>query len=1195
MNHNNNNNEYEIIDSHTSSYPSNRNSNHSRYPYTNNPNQPLSNTNYKDWLTMCQGNQPYRDKPQTLVDTGVAISTGLIILGTIMTGFPALTPWGIGIVSFGTLLPVLWPSGETDKRVWIEFMEYGGTIFKPLLENQKEKAQGILQGFHLPINSYQNGITTWQNLRKSHIPGTPPSSALREAARVARTRIDIANSALSRISEIQSAQFGAAILPFYAQAATLHLNLLSQAVQFADQLKADAENQPTQDAGTSDEYHRLLKQYTQQYTDYCVKTYQEGLTTLKNAPDMTWNIYNTYRRDMTLLVLDYIAVFPNFDIRQYPTGTHSELTREIYTNALIKERPNPPIPIPIAQRETELTRPPHLFSRLNRLFLFSTTDPSPSALSAVQNGFTFTNNNSVQDSQIYRLINSPEPTENRQQIIISNTDVYRIELTLRQNYFITHNINFYTLDGITRRYNSGSTPETPTIINFQLPEFSADKIPPYGLGTKYSHILSYMKISPNRHNIALPNERHLSFAWTHTSVNFDNEISNQIVTQIPAVKARSLDTSSSVISGPGHTGGDLVLFRSRMEFQCFVPTETKYKIRMRYVAYSPNNSINLTLNITGKVNYGLRALNIRSTVPSEKDAVNPKYNDFQYLYFHTQDPNEIAIVNFYSLTNMTLLSNNFAGNTLVIDKIEFLPVTQTLEENLETQKLEKIQQTVNTFFTNHTKNILNIETTDYEIDQTAILVESLSEEQYPQEKMILLDTMKQAKQFSQSRNLLQNGDFSSFIGWTINNDLTLQTNNPIFKGQYLHILGARTTEIDNTIFPTYVYQKIDESKLKPYTRYVVRGCISNSKDLELFVTRYNKEIHKILNIPNDSSHMNAEIQTNSYEAQSYSFRNENNNLTNQQSPYPTTSNHSGYSESTLISSNFENENAFSFSIDTGNLDFNENLGIGILFKISNPDGYAALGNLEVIEEQPLTEEEVNRVTEKENRWKQVRNNQQKETEQAYYQAQQAIDALFINSQHQMLKIETTIQDIVVAETFIDKIPYIYKEWLPNEPGMNYTLYQGLKQQISQAYMLYRNRNLIQNGNFINSTTNWFTSPDAKVQQIDNTSILVIPNWSTQVSQNINLPQQNHQYLLRVIAKKEGIGNGYVKISDCTKHVETLIFTSCDYNNNAMWNEPMGYVTKTMHITPHTNQVRIDIGETEGTFKINSVELICIKN
>lgn len=80
------------------------------------------------------------------------------------------------------------------------------------------------------------------------------------------------------------------------------------------------------------------------------------------------------------------------------------------------------------------------------------------------------------------------------------------------------------------------------------------------------------------------------------------------------------------------------------------------------------------------------------------------------------------------------------------------------------------------------------------------------------------------------------------------------------------------------------------------------------------------------------------------------------------------------------------------------------------------------------------------------------------------------------------------------------------------------------------------------------------------------------NWSAQVSQHINVPQQNDQYLLRVIAKKEGIGNGYVKISDYTTHVKTLIFTSSDSTHDTMWDGSLGYVTKTMHIMPQTKQI-----------------------
>ncbi|PEA01648.1 hypothetical protein [Bacillus cereus] len=38
----------------------------------------------------------------------------------------------------------------------------------------------------------------------------------------------------------------------------------------------------------------------------------------------------------------------------------------------------------------------------------------------------------------------------------------------------------------------------------------------------------------------------------------------------------------------------------------------------------------------------------------------------------------------------------------------------------------------------------------------------------------------------------------------------------------------------------------------------------------------------------------------------------------------------------------------------------------------------------------------------------------------------------------------------------------------------------------------------------------------------------------------------------------------------------------------------GFVTKTLEIFPDTEHIRIDIGETEGTFQIESVELICME-
>ncbi|TKI76091.1 pesticidial crystal protein, partial [Bacillus mycoides] len=119
---------------------------------------------------------------------------------------------------------------------------------------------------------------------------------------------------------------------------------------------------------------------------------------------------------------------------------------------------------------------------------------------------------------------------------------------------------------------------------------------------------------------------------------------------------------------------------------------------------------------------------------------------------------------------------------------------------------------------------------------------------------------------------------------------------------------------------------------------------------------------------------------------------------------------------------------FDFHIDTGEVDANTNVGIDVLFKISNPDGYATLGNLEVIEEGPLTGEALTHVKQKEKKWKQHMEKKRWETQQAYDPAKQAVDTLFTNEQE--LHYHITLDHIQNADRLVQSIPYVYHAWLP---------------------------------------------------------------------------------------------------------------------------------------------------------------------
>ncbi|AJS57595.1 hypothetical protein [Paenibacillus sp. IHBB 10380] len=459
-------------------------------------------------------------------------------------------------------------------------------------------------------------------------------------------------------------------------------------------------------------------------------------------------------------------------------------------------------------------------------------------------------------------------------------------------------------------------------------------------------------------------------------------------------------------------------------------------------------------------------------------------------------------------------------------------------------------------FTKNMENMLKIETTDYEIDQVANSIECMSDEQYSKNKMILWDEIKYAKQLSQFRNLLQNGDFEELYGfgkngWTISNNITIQADNPIFKGHYLHMSGAK--DIDGTVFPTYIYQKIDESKLKPYTRYQVRGFVGSSKDLGLVVTRYGKEVNVV---------MNPEYNT------------------------PVTD---GYTSDTCsCQPNLEKKHVvchdyhqFKFHIDIGQLNMSENIGIWVLFKISSPDGFATLDNLEVIEEGSITGETLEHVKQREKKWNYQMEKKRMETQQAYNQAKQAIDILFTSTQE--LQYDVTLNHIKNAERLVQSIPYVYNTWLRTVPGMNYDLYTDLTASIAQAHYLYDARNVITNSDFTQGLLGWHVTGKVEVQQMNGTSVLVLSNWSAGVSQDMHI-QHSHRYVLRVIAKKEGFGKGYVMIKDCDENQETLTFTSCEE----------GYITKTVEIFPENDRVQIEIGENEGLFYIESIELICMK-
>ncbi|MEC2683894.1 toxin Cry1Ac domain D-VI-related protein, partial [Bacillus thuringiensis] len=562
-----------------------------------------------------------------------------------------------------------------------------------------------------------------------------------------------------------------------------------------------------------------------------------------------------------------------------------------------------------------------------------------------------------------------------------------------------------------------------------------------------------------------------------------------------------------------------------------------------------------------------------------------------------------------------------SGNEVYIDRIEFVPAEVTFEAEYD---LERAQKAVNELFTSSNQIGLKTDVTDYHIDQVSNLVECLSDEFCLDEKKELSEKVKHAKRLSDERNLLQDPNFRGINrqldrGWRGSTDITIQGGDDVFKENYVTLLGTF-----DECYPTYLYQKIDESKLKAYTRYQLRGYIEDSQDLEIYLIRYNAK-HETVNVPGTGS------------------------LWPLSAPSP-------------IGKCAHHSHHFSLDIDVGCTDLNEDLGVWVIFKIKTQDGHARLGNLEFLEEKPLVGEALARVKRAEKKWRDKREKLEWETNIVYKEAKESVDALFVNSQYDRLQADTNIAMIHAADKRVHSIREAYLPELSVIPGVNAAIFEELEGRIFTAFSLYDARNVIKNGDFNNGLSCWNVKGHVDVEEQNNhRSVLVVPEWEAEVSQEVRVCP-GRGYILRVTAYKEGYGEGCVTIHEIENNTDELKFSNCVEeevypNNTVTCNDytatqeeyegtytsrnrgydgayesnssvpadyasayeekaytdgrrdnpcesnrgygdytplPAGYVTKELEYFPETDKVWIEIGETEGTFIVDSVELLLME-
>nr|Q03749.1 RecName: Full=Pesticidal crystal protein Cry7Aa; AltName: Full=129 kDa crystal protein; AltName: Full=Crystaline entomocidal protoxin; AltName: Full=Insecticidal delta-endotoxin CryVIIA(a) [Bacillus thuringiensis]AAA22351.1 crystal protein [Bacillus thuringiensis serovar galleriae] len=1124
---------------------SNRTLNNSlNYPTQKALSPSLKNMNYQDFLSITE-----REQPEALASGNTAINTVVSVTGA------TLSALGVPGASFITnfylkIAGLLWPE---NGKIWDEFMtEVEALIDQKIEEYVRNKAIAELDGLGSALDKYQKALADW--LGKQDDP---------EAILSVATEFRIIDSLFEfSMPSFKVTGYEIPLLTVYAQAANLHLALLRDSTLYGDKWGFTQNN-------IEENYNRQKKRISE-YSDHCTKWYNSGLSRLNGSTYEQWINYNRFRREMILMALDLVAVFPFHDPRRYSMETSTQLTREVYTDPVSLSISNPDIGPSFSQMENTAIRTPHLVDYLDELYIYTSKykafsheiQPDLFYWSAHKVSFKKSEQSNLYTTGIYGKTSGYISSG---AYSFHGNDIYRtlaapsvVVYPYTQNYGVEQ-VEFYGVKGHVHYRGDNK---------YDLTYDSIDQLPPDGepIHEKYTHRLCHataiFKSTPDYDNATIP-----IFSWTHRSAEYYNRIYPNKITKIPAVKMYKLDDPSTVVKGPGFTGGDLVKRGSTgyigdIKATVNSPLSQKYRVRVRYAT---NVSGQFNVYINDKITLQTKFQNTVETIGEGKDLT---YGSFGYIEYSTtiQFPDEHPKITLH----LSDLSNN---SSFYVDSIEFIPVDVNYAEK---EKLEKAQKAVNTLFTEG-RNALQKDVTDYKVDQVSILVDCISGDLYPNEKRELQNLVKYAKRLSYSRNLLLDPTFDSINsseenGWYGSNGIVIGNGDFVFKGNYLIFSGTNDTQ-----YPTYLYQKIDESKLKEYTRYKLKGFIESSQDLEAYVIRYDAK-HRTLDVSDnllpDILPENTCGEPNRCAAQQYLDEN----------PSPECS--------SMQDGILSDSHSFSLNIDTGSINHNENLGIWVLFKISTLEGYAKFGNLEVIEDGPVIGEALARVKRQETKWRNKLAQLTTETQAIYTRAKQALDNLFANAQDSHLKRDVTFAEIAAARKIVQSIREAYMSWLSVVPGVNHPIFTELSGRVQRAFQLYDVRNVVRNGRFLNGLSDWIVTSDVKVQEENGNNVLVLNNWDAQVLQNVKL-YQDRGYILHVTARKIGIGEGYITITDEEGHTDQLRFTACEEidASNAFIS---GYITKELEFFPDTEKVHIEIGETEGIFLVESIELFLME-
>ncbi|HFK1409954.1 TPA: insecticidal delta-endotoxin Cry8Ea1 family protein, partial [Bacillus cereus] len=457
--------------------------------------------------------------------------------------------------------------------------------------------------------------------------------------------------------------------------------------------------------------------------------------------------------------------------------------------------------------------------------------------------------------------------------------------------------------------------------------------------------------------------------------------------------------------------------------------------------------------------------------------------------------------------------------------------------------LTNITNQVHSLFVSGTQNRLAQNISDHDIEEVVLKVDALSDEVFGEEKKALRKLVNQAKRLSKARNLLVGGSFENWDAWYKGRSVVRLSDHELLKSDYVFLPPPRFS-------PSYIFQKVEESKLKANTRYVVSGFIAHAEDLEIVVSRYGQEIQKVVQVPYGEA-------------------------------FPLTSGGVICCMSRPMSDRKSADpHFFSYSIDVGELDMTAGPGIEFGLRIVGRTGMASVSNLEIREERSLKASEIRQVQRVARNWRTEYEKERAEVTSLIQPVINRINGLYENGNwNGSIRSDISYQNIdaIVLPT-LPKLRHWFMSDRFSEQGDIMAKFQSA---LNRAYAQLEQNTLLHNGHFTKDAANWTIEGDAhQITLEDGRHVLRLPDWSSSVSQMIEIENFDPDKEYNLVLHGQGEGTVTLEHGEETKYIETHTHHFANFTTS-----------QRQGLTFESNKVTVTISSEDGEFLVDNIALV----